>query len=154
MIKVRLIRSYSIVMSSGGCRTNMICKLTRRSTEVSVSPKKVVGCRGGSRNVEECWGFPYLKIQKLSIVHFMFFDRYEIHIQDFEDVFRVIVIISRCPSSQHLIKNEIPDSRFPNYYFFIVLCISNCRMCNFFGFSHFQSSTVIVPMMELPILKL
>ena len=38
--------------------------LDRRSAELIVSPKKVVGCRGGSRNVEGCWGFPYLKIEK------------------------------------------------------------------------------------------
>ena len=28
-------------------------------------------------------GFPYLRIEKLANVHFMFFDRYEMHIQDF-----------------------------------------------------------------------
>ena len=33
-------------------------------------------------------GIPYLKIQKLQNVHFMCFDRYEIHIQYFEDVLR------------------------------------------------------------------
>ena len=64
--------------------------LDRRSTELIVSPKKVVGCRGGSRNVEGCWGFPYLKIQKLANCHFIFFDRYEIHIQDFEDFYGVL----------------------------------------------------------------
>ena len=30
-----------------------------------------VWCRGASRNVEGCWGFPYLKIQKLPNFHFM-----------------------------------------------------------------------------------
>ena len=44
-----------------------------------------VWCGGGSRNVEGCWGFPYFKIQKLQIFHFMFFDRYEVHIHDFGD---------------------------------------------------------------------
>ena len=38
--------------------------LDRRCFEFIVSPKKVVGCRGGSRNVERCWGFPYLKTEK------------------------------------------------------------------------------------------
>ena len=40
-----------------------------------MSPKKVVGCRGGSRHVEGCWGFPYLKIEKFvgfTKFHFMF----------------------------------------------------------------------------------
>ena len=46
--------------------------LDYRSTELTVSSKKVVVCRGGSRYVERCWGFPYLKIQKLPICHFMF----------------------------------------------------------------------------------
>ena len=46
-----------------------------------------VWCSGGSRNFEGCWRFPYLKIQKLPNFHFMFFDRYEIHIQDFEDIY-------------------------------------------------------------------
>ena len=31
--------------------------LDRRSTELIVSPKKVVGCRGGSRYVKGCWDF-------------------------------------------------------------------------------------------------
>ena len=35
-----------------------------------MSPKKVVGCSGGSRHVEGCWGFPYLKIEKLANIHF------------------------------------------------------------------------------------
>ena len=26
----------------------------------------VVGCKGGSRYVEGCWGFPYLKMKKVS----------------------------------------------------------------------------------------
>ena len=49
-------------------------------------------------------GFPYLKIQKLPNCNFMFFDRYEIHIQDFEDFFTGIFIIFWCPSSHNLIK--------------------------------------------------
>ena len=48
-----------------------------------VSPKKVAGCRGGNRYVEGSCGCPYLKIEKLGSFHFMFFDRYEIQIQDF-----------------------------------------------------------------------
>ena len=32
--------------------------------------KKVVGCRGGSRYVEGCWGFPYLKIEMCFICIF------------------------------------------------------------------------------------
>ena len=48
------------------------CSLDLRSTELIVSPKKVVGCRGGSRNVEGCWEFPYLKLPnfKMSIYNF------------------------------------------------------------------------------------
>ena len=49
-------------------------KLTRSpqadSTDVPPSslcpPRKVVGCMGGNRNVEGCWGFPYLKIKRVS----------------------------------------------------------------------------------------
>ena len=32
---------------------------------------KLVGCRGGNRNVEGCWWFPYLKI-KIPNFDFMF----------------------------------------------------------------------------------
>ena len=74
--------------------------LKRRSIEFIVSPKKVVGCRGGSQNVEGYWGFPYLKIEKLANVHFMVFDRYETHIQAFGDFIYVIFIISRSSFSQ------------------------------------------------------
>ena len=62
--------------------------LDYRCTELIVSTKKVVGCRGGSRNVEGCWGVHHLKIEKLPNVHLMLFDRYEIHIQYFEHVLR------------------------------------------------------------------
>ena len=40
--------------------------------------------RGGSRNVEGCWGFPYLKITKFVgfiKLPFHVFDRYEIHME-------------------------------------------------------------------------
>ena len=70
--------------------------LGRRSMEFIVSPKKVVGCRGGSQNVgggilllenrKVCRRFPDLKIEKLPNVHFVSFDRYEIHIQYLEYV--------------------------------------------------------------------
>ena len=46
--------------------------LLRNTGSSLVSPKRVVGCRGGSRYVEGCWGFPYLKIQ-LQNANFMFF---------------------------------------------------------------------------------
>ena len=36
-----------------------------------------------SSKIKKVWGVPYLKIEKLSNVLFMFFDRYEIHIQVF-----------------------------------------------------------------------
>ena len=35
--------------------------LDRRSTEFIVTPKKVVGCRGASRNAEGCWGVSNFK---------------------------------------------------------------------------------------------
>ena len=47
--------------------------LDRRFTELIASPKKVVGCRGGSRNVEGCWGTPYLKIKKTQFLNFQFY---------------------------------------------------------------------------------
>ena len=39
------------------------------------------------------------KIENLAILHFMLFDRYEIHIQEVEEVFTDFCIVSRCPSS-------------------------------------------------------
>ena len=36
---------------------------------------------------QKVWGFLYLKIEKLPPFHLMFFDRYEIRIQAFGDVF-------------------------------------------------------------------
>ena len=47
-----------------------------------------IWCRGGNRYVEGCWGFRYLKIEKFvgfTKCPFHVFDRYEMHIQDFED---------------------------------------------------------------------
>ena len=52
------------------------------------------------------WGFPYLKIEKLPTVHFMFFDRYEIHIRAFVDFIYAKCIISRSSSSQIYITNR------------------------------------------------
>ena len=39
-----------------------------------VSPKRVIGCRGGSRQVEGCWGIPCLKIKKLLGLNFQSFE--------------------------------------------------------------------------------
>ena len=62
---------------------------------------------GGSRNVEGCWGFPYLKKEKLPKFNFIFFDRYGIHIQDFVDFIYAMFMIVRSSSSEHLIKGEV-----------------------------------------------
>ena len=51
-----------------------------------------VWCRAGSRNVEGCWGFPCLKIEQLLNFHFMLFDRYEIHIRDFGELFNHFLV--------------------------------------------------------------
>ena len=51
-------------------------------------------------------GFPYLKIKKLSNSHFMFFDRYEIHIPAFLDFIKPIFIIFRSSASQNYFKNR------------------------------------------------
>ena len=32
-----------------------------------------VGCKGGSRFVDGCWGFPYLKINRFKVSLFLFF---------------------------------------------------------------------------------
>ena len=45
----------------------MPSSLDLRSTELIVSPKKVVGCRGGNQNREGCWWFPYLTIKSHQI---------------------------------------------------------------------------------------
>ena len=68
--------------SKTNCQPSCWEVLRNDSNEMSV------WCRCGSRYVEGCWGFPHLKIQKLPYCHFMFFDRYEIHIQDVEDFLR------------------------------------------------------------------
>ena len=46
---------------------------------------------------------PYLKIRNLPNFHFMFFDRYEIHIQAFVDFINGKLIIFRSSSSQNII---------------------------------------------------
>ena len=53
-------------------------------------------------------GFPYLKIEKLANYHFMFLDRYEIHIQDFEDLLRDLHHFWVSVFTQ-FDKNEIPE---------------------------------------------
>ena len=58
-----------------------------------------------------CWGVlgsPSLENTKVTKCPFHVFDRYEIPIQDFEDCCTGIFIISWCPSSQKLIKDEVP----------------------------------------------
>ena len=73
-----------------------------------------VWCRGRSRNVEGSWGFSYLKIEKLPNSHFMFFDRYEIHIEAFGNFIYAMRIIFRSSSSENLIwkwDNQIPPKR-------------------------------------------
>ena len=62
-------------------RMHLTYEPMNRSIGSSINGFKVVGCRDESRNVVGCWGFPYLKTEKLASLHFMFFDRYEIHIQ-------------------------------------------------------------------------
>ena len=37
---------------------------TAKHWETLMSPRRVVWCRGGNRNVEGWWGFPYLNIKK------------------------------------------------------------------------------------------
>ena len=50
-----------------------------------MSPKRVVGCRGGSQYVEGYWGFPYLKITKF--LDFLVSKNYQISISCFlEDI--------------------------------------------------------------------
>ena len=44
-------------------------------------------CKGGSRYVEGCWRFPYVKIKNRKFP-FHVFERHEIHIQYFEDLLR------------------------------------------------------------------
>ena len=38
----------------------------RRIESSLVSPKRVVGCKGGSRYVEGCWGFPYSEMKSMA----------------------------------------------------------------------------------------
>ena len=53
------------------------------------------------------WGFPYLKIEKLPNIHFMIFDRYEIHIQAFADFISGKCIISDPHLHEIELKHEI-----------------------------------------------
>ena len=89
-----------------------------------------VWCRGGSRYVEGCCGFHYLKIQKLPNFCFMVFDRYEIPIQDFNEMFTGIFIISRCLSStfqllqmskHQNLKKTNSNSENPNFHNYLIL---------------------------------
>ena len=49
----------------------------------------MVGCRGGSRNAEGCWGFPYLKmstwkIQVWNVPMLIVFDIFDLEIANLE----------------------------------------------------------------------
>ena len=81
----------------------------------------VFWCRGGSRYVKGCWGFPYLQRKRFKVSWFLVswfqqlfyvfkgyplhinkfpfhvFDKYEIHIQDLLDFVGRVSIIFRCP---------------------------------------------------------
>ena len=60
---------------------------------VDVSPKKVVGCRGGSRHVEE---IPLFEKRKVTKFPFHVFDRSEIHIKVLEEMFTGFFTLFRC----------------------------------------------------------
>ena len=53
------------------------------SIDGSIIGKIIMNRMVGNKNVEVCWGFPYLKIKRFGNYHFMFFDRYAIDIQYF-----------------------------------------------------------------------
>ena len=50
------------------------------------------------------WEIPYLKIAN---IHFMVFDRYEIHIQAFVPFINAMAIISKSSSSEDMIQKEV-----------------------------------------------
>ena len=62
----------------------------------------VVGCRGGSRNVQGVLGIALLENRKVDKCQFHVFDQYEIHIQDLVDFISPIFIIFRSSSSESL----------------------------------------------------
>ena len=97
------------------------------------------------------WGLSYLKIQKLQHFPFLFFDRYDIHIPDFEDFLYGDLHHFRSPSSHNLIKmrywfstSKFQVSNFPNFKFskfkYSNFQISNCRIYKF-PFPNVQFST-------------
>ena len=48
--------------------------------------------------------------RKIQEIHFMCFDRYEIHIQAFHDLINAIAIIFKSSSSQNINQNEVLNS--------------------------------------------
>jgi len=60
---------------------------------------------------KKVWGFPYLKIEKLQEIHFMFFDRYEIHIQAFVHFINAKLIMFQSSSPQKYFKNVYSTSQ-------------------------------------------
>ena len=76
--------------------------------------KSTVWCRGGSRYVEGCWGFPYLRIQKLPSCHFMFL----IYIKCVSNILQICAQRSSSFSSARL--RLFNFSKFPNFKIFKV----------------------------------
>ena len=56
----------------GSCNWKRLKRSCKRSTEFIVSPKKVVGCRGGSRYVEGCWELLILYFANSQFEYFAF----------------------------------------------------------------------------------
>ena len=93
--------------------------------------KKLVGCRGGSRNVEGHWGFPCLKIEKFAgFAKFPFhvFDRYEIHIQYFEEMCKDHFLVQMFGSSSFHI-SKVQKLQITNFIF-------QLRISKFQNFNH------------------
>ena len=70
-----------------------------------MSPKKVVGCRGGRQNAEGVLVIPLLANRKVGKNSFHAFDRYEIHIQPFVDFIDAKAIIFKSSSPQNYFYN-------------------------------------------------
>ena len=66
----------------GRCRFSVLLRSRFAGVE------KMVGCRGGSRYVEGCWRFPYLKIKKRFLGFLLSWFRMFCGVQHFKDLSR------------------------------------------------------------------
>ena len=99
-----------------------------------VSPKRVVGCRRGSRHVEGCWGFPSLKIKK--VVWFLVSDLWFLGVKMFYAFKRYSLHITRCSFHVFLIDMKYISKMFRDCFTrtFIIFGARLLEHCRNLGF--------------------